>query len=185
MNNWLIFNGFYPEQLWKNKIISEQNPIFHTGIKSDIYHPFNHILQHIENREIGYEQVIAGELTRLLASVLAMDRNQPGKRHEIEKKMQEAKLLIEQFQGNSLSIERIADDLCLSCPHFRRLFKEYAGLSPHQYYLQVKVNRAKELLEHERLSVKQISAQLGFDDEYYFSRLFKKKTGVSPSNWRG
>jgi AraC-like DNA-binding protein len=53
----------------------------------------------------------------------------------------------------------------------------------HQYFISIKIVKAKELLGR-GLAVKEVASRLGFKDEYYFSRLFKKKTGLSPSRWK-
>jgi AraC-like DNA-binding protein len=62
--------------------------------------------------------------------------------------------------------------------------KNFTGISPRQYFLQLKVMRARELLITTDQSIKEISYQLGFDSIYYFSRFFKQKTGMSPSEFR-
>ena len=74
----------------------------------------------------------------------------------------------------------------LNCPYdqFRRSFKLATGLSPHQYHLQAVLQRARELLEGTNMSVKAIAAVLDFSDQYYFAKIFKRKTGASPSQWR-
>ena len=61
---------------------------------------------------------------------------------------------------------------------------KYTGLTPYQYFLQLRIHRAKELLQDPRLSVKEVSARMMFENQYYFSRLFRKKTGLSPTQWR-
>ena len=68
--------------------------------------------------------------------------------------------------------------------YFRRMFKLYTGLPPVQYHLDLKIIRSKELLLSTDKIIKEICYELGFESEYYFSRLFKKKMGVSPSKIR-
>lgn len=71
------------------------------------------------------------------------------------------------------------------CPdHLRRVFKRETGLAPLGYLLRLRVEHAQSLLIHSTLSVTDIAHMSGFDDPYYFSRLFKKHTGVSPSEYR-
>jgi AraC-like DNA-binding protein len=64
------------------------------------------------------------------------------------------------------------------------MFKKYTGVPPVQYHLDLKILRAKEMLLYTDKSVKEISYDLGFQSIYYFSRIFKNKLGVSPSEIR-
>jgi transcriptional regulator GlxA family with amidase domain len=57
-------------------------------------------------------------------------------------------------------------------------------LSPHQYLLELRIVRARSLLAETELPVKEIAAQTGFGDELYFSRLFRQKLNLTPSQWR-
>ena len=82
-----------------------------------------------------------------------------------------------------LSIDQIADMCDVSPNTFRRLFTAYAGISPVEFRLQQKITKAKQLLETEIFTVSEISDMLSFSDVSYFSRIFKKKTGVSPSDY--
>ncbi len=63
------------------------------------------------------------------------------------------------------------------------LIKE-TGLSPKHYFLMLKINTAKERLLRSNVSIKELSFELGFNDQYYFSRLFKKKAGCAPRKFR-
>jgi AraC-like DNA-binding protein len=67
---------------------------------------------------------------------------------------------------------------------FRKRFKKMTGFSPKQYFLLLKLNRAKEMLLRQDESIKSVACGLGFDDPYYFSRLFRKKEGISPKGYR-
>lgn len=80
-----------------------------------------------------------------------------------------------------LSIEQMCRELGLSQSYFSRIFKRAIGVPPLRYYLQLRFENAKHLLETGNIKVKEVAAMFGFEDELYFSRLFKKWYGVSPS----
>ena len=81
------------------------------------------------------------------------------------------------------SIEEIARMCAVSSGCFRRLFAEYAGVSPSVYRIRRKMEKAKLLLESGMVSVCEVAEKLGFSDVSYFSRLFKKYTGYSPKHF--
>ena len=60
------------------------------------------------------------------------------------------------------------------------MFKQYTGISPHQYHLELKIMRAKELILTTDKNIKEICFELGFQSPHYFSRFFKQKVGVNP-----
>lgn len=181
---WILFNGNYPEQLLANGVLSPQRALLNPGLNPEIHTRFNQILDMIETKTIGYEQLIATETSSLIASILASDRSNGGKQSVIENSLHRAKCMLHEYHNTDVDMERVAQAINMSYSHFRRLFREYVGLTPHQYLLQIRINKAKELLEKHHLSVKQTGAAVGFNDELYFSRLFKQKTGMSPSRWK-
>ena len=97
--------------------------------------------------------------------------------------MQRAKFLLADNVATHLDIGWLSQSLGLGYSRFRQVFKKCTGLSPYQYFLDLKISRAKELLQQGLYSVKEIAYMLSFDDPYYFSHLFKKKTGHPPSEW--
>jgi AraC family transcriptional regulator len=82
------------------------------------------------------------------------------------------------------TLAEIASLVRLSPFHFARCFKQSTGLPPHRYLIQLRIEKAKELLEHTALPITEIAAQVGYEDPGYFSRLFLKEAGVSPSQYR-
>jgi YesN/AraC family two-component response regulator len=64
-----------------------------------------------------------------------------------------------------------------------KLFKQETGESPINYLIKIRMEKAKELLVKEELSVKEIANSVGYQDAYHFSKLFKKYTGNSPSDY--
>lgn len=84
----------------------------------------------------------------------------------------------------TLQLEELAEFSGLSKFHFSKRFRQVTGLSPLQYFTRMKVNQAAQMLQEGEHTVRQISQTLGFDDPYYFSRLFKKHTGSAPQHYR-
>ena len=82
-----------------------------------------------------------------------------------------------------INLNGIGDMLGVSTSHLNSVFKSYTAMTPYQYFISIKIRKAKELLERGDCPIKEVAFRLGFDDQYYFSRLFKKKTGISPSRW--
>jgi AraC-like DNA-binding protein len=83
----------------------------------------------------------------------------------------------------NLTLEELAKMAGLSSSHYSRLFKQYTNYSPIQYLMHLRMDRAKELLILSDYRLKAIAQSVGYDDELYFSRMFKKVVGISPSEY--
>jgi AraC-like DNA-binding protein len=83
-----------------------------------------------------------------------------------------------------LSVNQLADQQKISLSHYLRIFKLKTGISPIAYYNQLKVQYSCQYLYFTDKSIKEICSLLGIDDQYYFSRLFSKLIGTSPSQYR-
>jgi AraC-like DNA-binding protein len=91
---------------------------------------------------------------------------------------------IHEHLSRTITVDELAREVNLSTPHFNRVFRRLFSISPMQYVLQTRVALACSLLTETALPMKQIGAQVGCADPYYFSRLFKKVTKTSPSAYR-
>lgn len=91
--------------------------------------------------------------------------------------------LHENFDKN-LTLGEMAAHAGLSASHFSALFKQQTGYSPTHYFLHLKMQHAGALLSLTKKPIHQISSEVGYDDPYYFSRIFKKIMGVSPRQYR-
>jgi AraC-like DNA-binding protein len=83
----------------------------------------------------------------------------------------------------NLSIERVAEMTGLSTNHYSKLFKEMIGYSPKDYIIRLRIGHAKEILEVSGGQLKDVSQKVGYPDEFYFSRIFKRVVGVPPSQY--
>lgn len=181
---WFGFKGEYGEILLKNGIISPDNPVLDIGVNSTLVHLFQEMMDIAEREPPGFQPKLAGSVIRLLAYSLSFSQ-QKAHGTETEQIVQKARTTMEDNVYSVLEMDELSRRLGVSYTQFRTLFKDYTGHSPYQYFLHMKINKAKELLQTGEFSVKEVANRLAFENQYYFSRLFKKKTGVNPSCWHG
>ena len=179
---WVGFSGPQVDALLATGIISPARPLYRPGYQAKLVSSFQTIFEQVKLQPPLYQFRVCAEVMRLLAETLSLDRlsSQPTRSQEI---VEQAKAFIEAHISTVFDLERLGAEVRLSLPQLNEIFKSYTGMTPYQYCIHAKINRAKEILASGENSVKKISWQVGFDDPYYFSRLFKKKTGYSPSQW--
>ena len=181
---WVSYNGDYARRLAKRGFISPHDPVLNVGLDDTILLPYLSLLDRVRLEPPGHQQLIAANTMEILAAALAAARaSRTGGRATAA--IQQAKIVLTQHTEEIVDMEGLAASLHMSYAHFRRVFKQQTGLSPYQYHLQLRINRAREMLHGTTLTVRQVAAQLNFENPYHFSKIFKKKTGMSPSQWRG
>lgn len=112
-------------------------------------------------------------------------RNMVTKKEEHENQLVvKAQSYIQENFQKDLSLDEVSRQLDLSPYYFSKLFKEETGSNFVEYVTGLRVARAKELLQQETLSMKEICVSVGYGDPNYFSRIFKKHTGVTPTEYR-
>lgn len=139
-----------------------------------------------EDIRLGYLQGEAAEFfSAKLFELMAVLRNpkQP-EPSATEQAIENTRQFIAENISKNLTVEDIAEKANLSATHFSRLFKKRYGTSVRQYIINRKIALAQTLLATTRLSIKEISARAGFQDQLYFSRLFSAKLHISPSDFR-
>jgi len=108
---------------------------------------------------------------------------QPQKNHDDELIIK-AQSYIEQNVSEKISFEELASKLAVSRRNFDRRFISATGVTPVEYMQRVKIETAKGLLERGRKSIFEIMEQVGYSDERAFKEVFKKKTGLSPTDYK-
>lgn len=178
---WVHFYGTLIPQTLK-ELLLDDIVCTNIGINYQIPQLINAILVDLINEKFGAFYANGGRLMLILSEVaLCLKKNSDA---EINNERFNTILLQMHDISSNLSIKDLAATNNLSVSRFSHLFTQTFGISPHSYRMKIKIDRAKYLLSENDYSVKEIAEMLGFDDQFYFSRLFKKHSGVSPQAFR-
>lgn len=180
---WVTFQGDYANRLYDRGFLSPTEPVIHVGVNDVVHRAFTTLLDRVRSDACGFRPLIPASLMEILAAILEKNpSNEPA--DHIRVAINRAKLAIEGAMGGLPSIKDLVEESELSPSYFYHVFKEYTGLTPYQYRLQVQISRAKDLLYNSNLSVKQIGRLVDFPNIDQFSKMFKKKMGMTPREFR-
>ncbi len=106
-------------------------------------------------------------------------------RHYYDKEeIMKGKEYIDEHWQEEFDVDKVGDTVNLSRYHYTRLFKKHTGMTPYQYYQEVKIAKLKEKMCDKNLSVAQAFAECGLDYNGNFVKIFKEKVGMTPSQYR-
>jgi AraC-like DNA-binding protein len=182
--NYVGFNGSFAEHMFSNPILMAAKPMVNIGNREDFIDTYYKIYGYVKDEKPGFQQVSAGMVMKLLGYMISAEKQMNFSESRIEKIIQKACFMIRENVEKEIDFKNYAECNNIAYSYFRRMFKMYTGLPPVQYQLDLKIIRSKELLLSTDKIIKEICYEVGFESEYYFSRLFKKKIGVSPSKIR-
>jgi AraC-like DNA-binding protein len=178
---WIGFTGDIPAY-WIKQGDLEKIITVHTILnQKEMLIPFEEAVGFVRNGNYAVKPLTASCVMRIFAYLLE-DRYERLTRNNYDI-IEQAKHIIEKNVYHPMDMEGLIKILDISYQMLLDQFREKIGMTPYQYFLQRKIDKAKELLLEGTLSIKEISYKLSFNSPYYFSRLFKRKTGVSPSQW--
>lgn len=181
---WVGFNGSFIKDLVANGFFKSTSAIYFMGINEELVSLYGKIMDAAAEEDSGFQQLIAGIVSHILSLMYFTQRNRQFADKEIIKRINKAKIIMQENIFSRISPEEIAERLNLSYSWFRRAFKEYTGFSPAKYMNELKLQQSKTLLVTTSKSVKEISISLNFDNVEYFSTFFKKMTGMTPLEYR-
>lgn len=183
-DHWVGFNGSFIDEKISNGFFTFKNCVFRVGIDERIINTYHEILDIISDERKGFQQMVAGLTLSLIGRVYYEDINHSIGDSYIMRIIKQAKVIMKEDMSGNKSLESIANSLGISYSLFRRDFKKNCGISPGQYRLELKLAKAKELLNSTNLSIAEISNILYFENIGQFSTFFKKKVGVPPLEFR-
>ncbi|WP_259065163.1 AraC family transcriptional regulator [Mucilaginibacter sp. X4EP1] len=181
---WVGFSGFFAEHLMQQGCFRYESPLMYVGLSSEFLNIFTQLINTQKYEGIAFSQLSSCLTIQLLGLVYAASLHKERSNNRKELIVNRMRFEIHRHLSGNCNMEKLASQHNVSYIWFRKAFKEVVGESPGQYYLNLKIEKASQLLKDTRLSVSEIAFSTGFESEHHFSRIFKKKVKYSPSGYR-
>lgn len=178
------FEGKIIDDIVANGFISAESQILNVGVNEDLVHLFSTAIKIAKEDKTAAQQSLAGIVFNIIGTILSLAQNRNFESKESAQKIERAKVIMIENIHKNIDIKGIATNLGISYSLFRKAFKEYTGYAPAQYFQELKLRRAKELLAETNYSIKEISYELNFSSYEYFLSFFKKRVGLTPMDYR-
>lgn len=181
---WVGFRGENIDRRVAEGFFSPKTPLLHIGHSAGIVSCYQEIIRSAEEERKGFQQLVTGIVLHLLGSVLFKRDNLQYLDNPIVEKINRAREMMRRHIGDNLPPEEIARRLNIGYTWFRRTFRAYVGIAPAQYLLQLRHNKARELLTTTDRTVSEIAAELGFENVSQFSAFFRQREKITATQYR-
>ena len=182
---WVHFTGSNVKNILHSYQLPTDTNIFYCGSSATYAYLFKEMIQELQTCRVGYQELLTMYLRQIF---LLIQRSRQEHLTSISSYLQEeinyACKYFNEHYNESINIEEYARSRGMSVSWFLRNFKQVTKQSPMQYILALRINNAINLLETTDYNLTEIASIIGYDNPLYFSRLFKKQKGISPSDYR-
>ncbi len=182
---WVHFTGSDVKNILRKYEIPMDDPIFYSGASSVYSSIFKEMINELQTCRTGYEELLSMYLQQIFLLVQrTRQERKPTVTTYIQEEMEYARRYFNEHYNEPISIQEYAESRNMSVCYFQRNFKQIVNHTPMQYLLTIRVNNAASLLETTDYSMAEIAAIVGYEDPLYFSRVFRKIKGMSPTEYR-
>lgn len=182
--SWVGFRGLKAETYLKMADLSRENPIFKYE-KSLLLQSCLEDMRKASSLKYGRELRLQGLLGIFLSELVELaEKSDSDGTTQAETYIKKVLQFIDTNYSRDISMDDISKHIGLNRSYFSSLFKEKMKLSPQQYLINYRINKACELMNNNSLSISDISRSVGYNDPLGFSKIFKKLKGCSPREFR-
>jgi AraC-like DNA-binding protein len=165
--------------------VSLERPVIYLGEDPQLLALFEEVLAILEHGYTPARLLYASQALGHLLGVMIWHRQQRWRGEpDPQQKINQCVAYMKQHLEKPLHVSTLAALANLSPSHFTALFKQHTGYAPIDYLIRLRMHWACQLLDTTKLPVKTIAASLGYDDPFYFSRVFKAVNEASPTDYR-
>lgn len=182
---WIEFDGLRVKEAIDLTDLSVDTPVYHShskDLREQLMNEMLYIIHHAKESPfhlIGHLYLFLDYLTRSAKSTKLIQSSKMSNYY-----IKEALNFIEQNFQNNITIEDIAAVCGINRSYFGKIFRNSIGRSPQEFLMNYRMVKATELLKLTSLSIAEIGAAVGYENQLHFSRAFKTIYGVSPREWR-
>lgn len=178
------FEGDIINTLIEKNFLPSQNQVLDVGVNEELVNLFLMAIKVAKEDKKSAQQYLAGIVFHILGMILSLSQNRSYDANESTQVIERAKIIMRENIHKEIDIKEIASNLGTSYSWFRKFFKEYTGYPPAQYFQELKLRKAKELLTETSLPIKEIAYELNFSSIEYFLSFFKQRVNITPSEYR-
>ncbi|MGZ0707052.1 helix-turn-helix domain-containing protein [Coraliomargarita sp. W4R53] len=180
--SWVGFRGADATRVM-HQFFQPQSAVLQTRHRQEIIELFDRLLHWTTQDIAGRDQIAASHIPLILAFLKAEQTELAQPQNSDAAIVQRAKAAMLRHLDQRTDLEALAHELGCSYSRFRFAFKRETGHAPREFENRIKLNRSRDLLQHNHLSVSETADALGFSSVYYYSRAFKRAFGSSPQQW--
>jgi len=178
---WIHFTGNQAEKLLETAQLPLSTPI-NVSVDEKITNEFQSLFNEYVDSDFLFEASSMAKFINII-SLLGRAAAQVNK-NRITDSLRFALKYIDENYTKAIDVKELAKREHISYAYFRTIFKQKTGTSPNQYIIMLRLRNASLLLKQTDLSIKEIAESMGFSDQMYFSRIFKKRFGMTPKDFR-
>ncbi len=182
---WIGFEGNLTGFFNRCDYVSAKNPVIHIGSNEKLLQMYEKVIELLHEENVANYFLMSGVACHILSYVIGQKISQQlGYTKTYQELFEKAKTLIRENLDQNMSADKLAEMLETSYYLLRRVFTKYTGFTPEDYLLDFKLFAAKDLLRSRSLTIKEVASHTGFLNESQFTKMFKDKFFLSPSEYR-
>lgn len=180
---WIGIRGPHINNRYDNGFFG-QKIIYGIGFHEQIIDLYKEAIGIALKEESMHQPILAAIANYILAYVIHYECNNTYEDGLVYEKIAQARSIMRENVHTDITPAKIAEMVNMSYSWFRKTFKAYTNISPAKYISQLKLQEAKSLLLNSHMSIKEIAFHLHFEDTSYFSAVFRRNEGCTPSEYR-